>query len=131
MIKRQTNLNTRIRHGAIGLALLTGATIAQANDSDRITSLEKEVQELKLRLANLEGSQATGSRPKIVASKDGWKSLENWRSVSKGMSPDAVRSVLGEPMTVRASGAFTDWSYSNQGSVTFHEEKLYGWREPR
>ena len=54
MIKPPTDLNAFIRHGAIGLALLTGATIPMANDSDRISSLEKEVQELKLSLANLE-----------------------------------------------------------------------------
>ena len=128
----KTNLNSLISLGAIGVAFLTGATTAMANDSDRISLLEKEVKELKLRLANLEEPQAvTGNRQKTVATKDGWKSLESWRSVFKGMMPDNVRSILGEPATVRASGPFTDWGYPNRGSVTFYEEKVYGWREPR
>lgn len=132
MIKHQTNLYSLIWLGAIGLALLTAATSTLANDGDRITLLEKEVQELKQRLANLEEPQpVTGNRQKTVATKDGWKSVENWRSVSKGMMPDNVRSILGEPATVRASGPFTDWGYPNRGSVTFYEEKVYGWREPR
>ena len=132
MIKRQINLNALVRLSAIGLALLTGATTALANDSDRITTLEKEVQELKLRLANLESPQSTPSnRPKVVATKDGWKSLANWRSLKKGMGPDDVRGVLDEPAIVRASGPFTIWNYSNRGTVTFYEERLDGWTEPR
>ena len=91
MIKHQTNLYSLIWLGAIGLALLTAATSTLANDGDRIKLLEKEVQESKQRLANLEEPQAvTGNRQKTVATKDGWKSLENWRSVSKGMMPDNV-----------------------------------------
>ena len=132
MIKRQSNLNYLIGIGAIVLALSTGATTALANDSERISSLEREVQELKLRLANLESPQSTSSnRPKVVATKDGWKSLANWRSLKKGMSPDEVRAVLDEPVKVNASGAFTFWNYTNRGEVTFHQDGLYGWNEPR
>ncbi len=128
----KTNLNSLISLGAIGVALLTGATTAMANDSDRISLLEKEVKELKLRLANLESPQSTPSnRPRVVATKDGWKSLPNWRSLKKGMNPDEVRSVLDEPVNVRASGPLTIWNYSNRGTVTFYEERLDGWIEPR
>jgi hypothetical protein len=132
MIMSKTKLNTLISLCAVGLALLTGATTAIANDSDRISLLEKEVQALKLRLANLESPQSTPSnRPRVVATKDGWKSLANWRSLKKGMNPDEVRSVLDEPANVRASGPLTDWNYSNRGTVTFYEERLHGWTEPR
>lgn len=127
----QFKVNFLLRISAIGLALLTVTTTTLANDSDRITLLEKEVQELKLRLSNLEAPQASSShRSKVVASKDGWKSLSNWRSLRKGMSQDDVRSILGEPEVVRASGSFTYWNYSNS-EVTFHQERLYGWMEPR
>ena len=132
MIMIKTKLNTLISLCAVGLALLTGATTAIANDSDRISLHEKEVQALKLRLANLESPQSTPSnRPRVVATKDGWKSLANWRSLKKGMNPDEVRSVLDEPANVRASGPLTDWNYSNRGTVTFYEERLHGWTEPR
>lgn len=125
-------LNTLISLCAVGLALLTGATTAIANDSDRISLLEKEVQALKLRLANLESPQSTLSNlPRVVATKDGWKALANWRSLKKGMNPDEVRSVLDEPANVRAYGPLTDWNYSNRGTVTFYEERLHGWNEPR
>lgn len=105
---------------------------AQANDSDRITTLEKEVQELKIRLTNLETPLASSSsRSKPIASKDGWKSLANWRSVKKGMSTDEVRAVLGEPESVRVAGPLTYWSFPNRGIVTFFDEQLNGWNEPR
>lgn len=132
MIKSRTNLNALVRRGVISLALLTGATTAMANASDRISLLEKEVKELKLRLANLESPQLTPSnRPKVVATKVGWKSLANWRSLIKEMSPDDVRGLLDEPITVRAAGDFTTWSYSSRGDVTFHQERVYGWTEPK
>jgi hypothetical protein len=132
LIKRQSNLNYLIGIGAIVFAFSTGATAALAHDSERISSPEREVQELKLRLANLESSQSTSSnRPKVIATKDGWKSLANWRSLKKGMSTDEVRAVLDEPVKVKASGVFAFWNYSNRGEVTFLKEGLYGWDEPR
>ena len=132
MSHRQFKVNSLLRVGAIGLALMTLSTISLADDSDRIKALEKEVQELKLRLSNLEAPQASpNNRSKAVATKDGWKSLVNWRSLKKGMSQDEVRSVMDEPATVRASGALTFWYYPNRGNVTFYEERLDGWTEPR
>lgn len=87
---------------------------------------------MNLRLSNLELTQpAASSRPKVVETKDGWKYVANWRSLKKGMNPDEVRSVLGEPEKVRASGSFTHWNYPNRGSITFYEERLDGWAEPR
>jgi hypothetical protein len=132
MSKHHFNVSTLRRFGVIGLAMLTLATTSLANDSDRITQLENEVQQLKQRLSNLEkpnGAAITSSKP--LASTDGWKNIANWRSMKKGMSQDEVRSVLGEPAIVRASGPFIKWSYSNRGSVDFYEERLDGWSEPR
>jgi hypothetical protein len=132
MSNHHFNVSTLRRFGVIGLAMLTLATTSLANDSDRITQLESEVQQLKQRLNNLEkpnGAAITSSKP--LASTDGWKNLANWRSVKKGMSQDEVRSVLGEPATVRASGPIIEWIYSNRGNVTFYQERLDGWMEPR
>ena len=132
MSNHHFNVSTLRRFGVIGLAMLTLATTSLANDSYRITQLESEVQQLKQRLNNLEkpnGAAITSSKP--LASTDGWKNLANWRSVKKGMSQDEVRSVLGEPATVRASGPIIEWIYSNRGNVTFYQERLDGWMEPR
>ena len=119
----------RIASVAALLSLAT-ASSSYASDSDRITLLEKEVQELKLRLLRLESTQADTGKPyKPVASSDGWKNLANWRSLKKGMSFDEVRGTLGEPARVQG-GNFTFWYYLNRGTVTFYEDKLHGWTEP-
>jgi hypothetical protein len=115
---------------AISLALISLNSVA--SDSDRITQLEKEVQELKLRLANLEAPQSnTTNRQKSLAPSDGWKTLANWRSLKKGISYEDVRNTLGEPEKVKASGTFTFWYYLNRGDVTFYQDRLDGWTEPR
>ena len=102
-----------------------------ASDSDRITQLEKEVQELKNRLTTLESPVNKAIVQKSTVTNDGWKNLANWRSLKKGSSYDEVRTILGEPEKVRASGPLTFWSYSNRGEVTFYEDRLNGWNEPR
>jgi predicted component of type VI protein secretion system len=133
----------------VSLLLLTTSLPSHANDSDRITQLEKQVQELKLRLNNLETktsasaqqrhaavSQSDGSRPTAsvqqapVASKTDMKVLEKWRSLEKGMSPDQVRAVLGEPQKTQTNNTFSYWDYANQGSLTFAHGRLNGWTEP-
>ena len=132
LIKRQSNLNYLIGIGAIVLALSTGATTALANDSERITPFENEVQQLKQRMSSLEKlSSVPAFSPKPLASSDGWKSLANWRSLKKGLTPNDVRYVLGEPETVRASGPITRWFYQNRGDITFYDERLDGWTEPK
>ena len=115
---------------AISLSVMTFSSFA--SDSDRITQLEKELQELKIRLSNLEAPQSKpGLNQKPVASSDGWRTLANWRSLKKGMSYDEVRATLGEPEKVRASGTFTFWYYLNRADVTFYQDRLDGWTEPR
>lgn len=124
-------LRSLMKSSIIGFALVLAATASMANDPDRITALEKEVQELKSRLSQLEVPQATNSkRPTVSVTNEGWKYLANWRSLKKGMSPDEVRAVLGEPANIRA-GAFTYWQYSGDGRVTFLKDAVYGWDEPR
>ena len=131
MSNHQTFFRPIHRMGAIALLTLAAVTNSFANDSDRITQLENEGQQLKVRLNNLENSKGSSiASPKTIATTEAWKQLANWRSLTKGMSPNEVRSVLGEPATVRASGDFTYWHYSNRDEVIFHQERLYGWREP-
>lgn len=114
---------------AISLTLIGFSSFA--SDSERITQLEKEVQELKLRLTNLEPTKgSTTSQQKPVKSSEGWAFLANWRSLKTGMSYDDVRMTLGEPVRI-AGGEVAFWFYPNKGSVTFQSHQLYSWTEPR
>lgn len=68
--------------------------------------------------------------------------VARWRQLSKGMSREQVRSILGEPRRVEAiSGYFEKWDYAQDSAtayVTFGTsarfpetlDKLEGWREP-
>lgn len=68
--------------------------------------------------------------------------IARWRQLSKGMSREQVRSILGEPRRVEAiSGYFEKWGYAQDSAtayVTFGTsarfpetlDKLEGWREP-
>ena len=102
-----------------------------AQDSNRMSQLEQEVQSIKLRLSKLESAQGIqADTPKSSTSGDGWKSLSNWRQLVTGMTPNDARKLLGEPNRV-SGGEIATWYYQNGGSVTFMKEKLYRWDEPR
>ena len=120
-----------MKHSLVVCLLLTLSFGSIASDSDRITQLEKEVQELKNRLTTLESPVNKAIVQKSTVTNDGWKQLANWRSLKKGSSYEEVRTILGEPEKVRASGSETFWSYSNRGGATFMDDRLYGWDEPR
>ena len=111
--------------------LVTTSFNAQANDSERISQLEKEVQEIKQRLSRLEGQPVSSSArtaPQPLA--EGWKSLSNWRKLNNGMTYDEVRNLLGEPQRING-GEVAFWYYPNRGSVGFIQSKLNPWTEPR
>lgn len=117
---------------AVGIFALTSAFNCFASDSDRITQLEKEVQDLKHRLTQLESSpEGSNTRSKIFVTPNGdWKILTNWRSLKKGMTHEEVRAFLGEPTRIRG-GNYTFWFYPSSGAVTFYEDKLDSWTEPK
>ena len=124
-------LKTQLTTGLFGCLLLTFTLNSFGSDSVRITQLEKEVQELKLRLSKLEGPQTiTNQQQRTIVSGEGWKSLANWRSLKNGMSYDEVRSILGEPARIEG-GTFAYWHYSNGAFVGFVRDKVDQWREPR
>ena len=126
-----STLKTSLKTGLLGCLILTFALNSFARDGDRITQLEKEVQELKLRLSRLESPQSSNTQQqRIIITGEGWKSLANWRSLKNGMSYDEVRSILGEPSRVDG-GSIARWHYSNRGLAVFFSDKLERWEEPR
>jgi len=123
--------NTKFKKIIIGAVALTISLSSYPADSDRITQLEKEVQELKVRISNLENPHSkTISSQKGVVTNDGWRSLANWRSLKNGMSYDEVRAILGEPFRIKG-GDIAFWYYENRGDVTFYEHRVKSWSEPR
>lgn len=46
------------------------------------------------------------------------------------MTEAEVKALLGEPLRVQGGG-FTYWYWDRGSQVTFFQEKLYGWEEPR
>jgi hypothetical protein len=113
------------------LVLVEISTTTLANDTDRIIQLEKEVEELRVRLSALENqaSQAN-NQTKTVSLSDGWKYVKSWRSLKRGMSYTEVRQILGEPIRIDG-GIHTYWKYRNDGVVWFYEDVLSSWTEPR
>ena len=102
-----------------------------ADDSDRIDQLEKEVQELKLRISKLESLLSkTNEEQVLVNPGDGWKSVSNWRKLATDMSYDEVRNILGEPHRIDGGGV-AHWYYQNGGRATFVSNRLQSWQEPR
>jgi hypothetical protein len=115
----------------IGFLSLFIAFNSYADDSDRIDQLEREVQELKLRISKLESLLSNPAAAQdVVTSSDGWKSIANWRKLTTGMNPSDVRKILGEPQRMDG-GNVAFWYYQNGGVVTFYEGKVDQWREPR
>ena len=100
--------------------------------TERLEKLEAAVSALEKRIAALEGSsvQSSQERPKPTASGD-WEDRSNWRLLRKGMSKGQVTEILGEPEKVEARGLFEYWRWKPPlgPSITFYDEKLYGWDE--
>ena len=56
--------------------------------------------------------------------------LANWRALRKGMTETEVKALLGEPLRVKG-GVVTHWYWDRDSRVTFVQEKLNEWDEPR
>ena len=114
----------------IGFLSLFIAFNSYADDSDRIDKLEKEVQELKLRISKLESLLSNPAAAQdVVTSSDGWKSIANWRKLTTGMAPSDVRKILGEPQR-GVGGDLAIWYYQNGGMVYYFVGKVERWEEP-
>ncbi|MFV2058868.1 MAG: hypothetical protein ACC707_20590 [Thiohalomonadales bacterium] len=115
----------------IAFLSLGAAFNSYADDSDRINQLEKEVQELKLRISKLESLLSNTSEEQVLVNPgEGWKSVINWRKLTTNMSYDEVRNILGEPHRIDG-GRIAYWYYQNDGRATFVNNRLQSWQEPR
>jgi len=115
----------------IGFLSLAAPINSYANDSDRIDQLEKEMQQIQLRLSKLESLLSNTSNAQTpVTSGEGWKSVMNWRKLATDMSPSDVQNILGEPDRADG-GVVATWYYQNGGTITFMRGKVYHWTEPQ
>ena len=114
-----------------GVLLAAVVFNANAQDTDRINRLEKEVREINLRLSKLESLLSKTSKAnEHVTPGEGWKSVMNWRKLTTDMDYSDVQKTLGEPHRVDG-GRSAYWYYQNGGSVWFMEGKVNHWSEPR
>ncbi len=115
----------------IGFLLLAVAFSSNAHDRDQIDQLEKEIQELKLRVSELESLLIKSNTvQEVVTTGEGWKSITNWRKLTTDMSTSDVQKILGEPHYV-SGGTVAYWDYPNDGRVFFYKGKVSQWQEPR
>ena len=119
----------------LAAACLPMAATAQSRSADsllaRIERLERRTAALEERLRQLEVSgkaEAAQSKPAVITGDA--RDVANWRRLTRGMSFDEVRTLLGEPDRV-VGGYMTYWAWERGGDVTFVNNKLDGWTEPR
>jgi hypothetical protein len=56
--------------------------------------------------------------------------LANWRALRKGMTESAVKALLGEPTRVDG-GTVANWHWDRGATVTFYQDIVHSWTEPR
>lgn len=117
------------RLAGIVLGTLFCAVASAQSLDDRVRDLERRVEQLEKQGAH-PASPASAPKP-VSGQSDGWRQIENWRSLRRGMTESDVRSILGEPQRVDASSSLTLWAYPRGGSADFLGGRLNGWREPR
>ena len=102
------------------------ATIEQLNQ--KIEQLENRVSILESIIANSKQKKSKQANISAVAPE-----LQSWRKLKKNMTFDDVIKILGEPLRIN-SGGITFWYYSKDIShsyVSFMEDFVYGWEEPK
>lgn len=89
-----------------------------------------------LYLYNHMGGRSQNSAPEEPKPK--WMYVEGWRQLQTGMSPDQIRSILGEPGWVKTEqwpmSIRLKWDYQEQdhycGYVEFRNNVVTNWTEP-
>ena len=65
-----------------------------------------------------------------------WKDVMGWITLTQGMPPDEVRTLLGPDYRESVNAKGTIWTFQDQkallfGSVSFKDGKLEAWTSPR
>ena len=111
-------------------AVAAGQDTSPASLLRRIELLERKNTGLEQRVRDLEAIiRREPSRDQHVAGSGDWRDISNWRRLRRGMKPDQVRALLGEPERVEG-GDFTYWHWAN-AYVLFYSGKLDRWSEPQ
>ena len=115
----------------IGILSWGAISNVYAHDYEENEQLQQEIQELNARIAKLESLFSNIDSPQeLSVTNEGWKTAGNWRKLATGMSPGKVRMILGEPQRIDG-GTVAHWYYEHGGQVTFINDGVTGWREPR
>lgn len=131
-----TALRRAILFTALAMASLPTLGVAQGSSTDslvrRIDSLEHRIAALELRVEALQAFvRAKPAQGKPVPAPADPRNVTNWRKLSRGMTMDEVRGVLGEPASVVAFPSSTSWKYPSGGFVEFgSDDNVEGWMEP-
>jgi hypothetical protein len=117
-------------------AVAAGQESSADNVLRRIDLLERRTADLEQRVRELEALiKVEPSRDRPVPASANWRDLANWRRLSRGMTMDQVRALLGEPEKVDANSLVTwwYWDFASGAYVQFDTSsgKLDGWSEPR
>jgi hypothetical protein len=92
-----------------------------------INRLAERLYAVERRLATLEGAPPEPSRPPAPAG--GGSDRPSGHPLKVGMSPDAVRALLGAPVSIEETPDFLFWHYGPEQFVVFRRdtERLQGW----
>lgn len=104
--------------GLLAIILLSAPMLASAQ-----TDVERRLDDLERRVKALEsGNQQT--RPALSPTRS------TWRQLSRNMSRDQVRALLGEPDRIEG-GPLETWYWKSGGNVLFVDGAVQQWSEPR
>jgi hypothetical protein len=91
-----------------------------------LNRLAERLAAVEHRLATLEGAPPAPSRPPAPAGSSG---RPGGHRLQVGMSPDAVRALLGAPVSIEETPDFLFWHYGPEQAVVFRRdtERVQGW----
>jgi len=102
------------------------------SDAD-MQALRAELAALRARVEILEKDMASGvainPARKVAPLPGGATNSKNWKLLAKGMEPDRVTEILGEPERRKSIRKHENWYYPN-GKVTFYLRRLKSFDTP-
>jgi hypothetical protein len=131
-----------IINGALFFAVQTAALAASevekpVSDAEKITRLERIVENLQERVGQLEklpkSTNAASAKEEKIDPKSGWKYRDSWLKLKAGMTSNQVESILGHPIRIDNMGSgykkFFYWGELPTGAISgyleMYEGKIY------